>query len=237
MNNTTVSIRALSGAFFWITALVVASLPATSAARAEVTVSRANEPTASIGGRLTSLLGVERSGVARAGTERLAALADGVGPERRPGRAGAEAPAVIRYDAEWLDQQPAATGDAEWECLAKAVYFEARGETIRGQFAVAEVILNRVSSPAYPSTVCAVVNQGGSGGCQFSYICDRLSDRIREVDAYRRAGKIARLMLDGAPRGLTQGATYFHTVDVNPRWARSFQRTAAIGAHLFYRKP
>ena len=138
---------------------------------------------------------------------------------------------------EWLMAQTGPTGGEDWQCLTEAIYFEARGESLDGQIAVAEVILNRVDSPLYPRTVCGVVKQRGSGGCQFSYICDRLSDRIREVDAYRRAGKIARLMLDGAPRGLTQGATYFHTVDVNPRWARSFQRTAAIGAHLFYRKP
>src|SRR5262249_52346868 len=126
-------------------------------------------------------------------------------------------------------------GDEQWECLAKAAYFEARGESIKGQFAVAEVILNRVESKIYPGTVCRVVNQGGSGGCQFSFTCDGISDRIREKDAWRTAGRIARLMLDGAPRALTDGATSFHTRKVRPNWAGRMERTASIGQHMFYR--
>ena len=119
------------------------------------------------------------------------------------------------------------------QCLAEALYFEARGEGSQGQRAVAEVILNRVDSPAYPRTVCGVVQQGGKGGCQFSYTCDGRSDRISDRAAWARAGKIARSMLDGAPRVLTAGATHFHTVGVRPGWARRFDRTASIGAHLF----
>jgi spore germination cell wall hydrolase CwlJ-like protein len=141
----------------------------------------------------------------------------------------------ISYDAAFLADLPAATGDAEWECLARAIYFEARGETIKGQFAVAEVILNRVKSSLYPSTICRVVHQAGGGSCQFSFTCDGHSDKIRERDAYTTAGKIARLMLDGAPRALTQGATHFHTRNVRPGWAHRMPRTAMIGQHLFYR--
>ncbi len=144
-------------------------------------------------------------------------------------------PVVPRYERDWIEARPAAQGDAEWECLAKAIYFEARGESIRGQFAVAEVILNRVASPLYPRSVCRVVHQGGSGGCQFSFTCDGYSDRIREKAAYAISGKIARLMLDGAPRLLTDGATHFHTRNVRPRWAHRMPRTATIGHHLFYR--
>ena len=73
---------------------------------------------------------------------------------------------------EWLMAQPAPEGDAEWQCLTEALYFEARGESLEGQIAVAEVILNRVDSPLYPRTVCGVVKQRGGGGCQFSYTCD-----------------------------------------------------------------
>ncbi len=145
------------------------------------------------------------------------------------------APPVPRYDHAWVDAQPHATGDAEWECLAQAIYFEARGESIKGQFAVAEVILNRVSSPLYPRTVCRVVHQGGSGGCQFSFTCDGRKDRIRDQDAYAVAGKIARVMLDGAPRALTDGATHFHTRNVRPKWSHRMPRTASIGQHMFYR--
>jgi spore germination cell wall hydrolase CwlJ-like protein len=137
----------------------------------------------------------------------------------------------------WLAAQPVPAGNAEWECLTEAIYFEARGESLQGQIAVAEVILNRVDSPLYPRTVCAVVTQRGSGGCQFSYICDGRTDRMRETEAADLAGRIARAMLDGAPRVLTEGATSFHTRSVRPGWSRRYVQTASIGAHLFYRKP
>jgi hypothetical protein len=138
---------------------------------------------------------------------------------------------------DWLMVQSAPEGDAEWQCLTEAVYFEARGESLSGQIAVAEVILNRVDSPLYPRTVCGVVKQRGSGGCQFSYICDGRTDRMREKAAADLAGRIARAMLDGAPRVLTEGATSFHTRSVRPGWSRRYIQTASIGAHLFYRKP
>jgi spore germination cell wall hydrolase CwlJ-like protein len=147
------------------------------------------------------------------------------------------APSVIRYDDAWLAALPEPTGGAQWECLSKAIYFEARGETLRGQFAVAEVILNRVDSQDYPSTICGVVQQRGGGGCQFSYICDGRADRMRDPEAMWRAERIAAAMMNGAPRALTMGATHFHTRQVRPGWARRFPQTAAIGAHLFYKQP
>lgn len=137
---------------------------------------------------------------------------------------------------DWLMAQPEPTGDAQWECLKQAIYFEARGESLEGQVAVAEVILNRADSPLYPRTVCGVVKQRGGGGCQFSYVC-RGSTKMRERHAADLAGRIARAMLDGAPRVLTEGATHFHTRGVKPSWSKRFPRTAAIGSHLFYRQP
>jgi spore germination cell wall hydrolase CwlJ-like protein len=137
----------------------------------------------------------------------------------------------------WLVAQPAPQGDAEWQCLTEALYFEARGESLEGQIAVAEVILNRVDSPLYPRTVCGVVKQRGGGGCQFSYVCDGRKDRMREKASADLAGRIARAMLDGAPRLLTDGATHFHTRAVRPGWSRRFDQTASIGAHVFYRHP
>jgi spore germination cell wall hydrolase CwlJ-like protein len=138
---------------------------------------------------------------------------------------------------DWLMAQPAPEGDAEWQCLTEALYFEARGESLEGQVAVAEVILNRVDSPLYPRSVCGVVKQRGGGGCQFSYVCDGRADRMRDKTAADRAGRVARAMLDGAPRILTDGATHFHTRAVRPGWSKRFAKTAAIGAHLFYRHP
>jgi spore germination cell wall hydrolase CwlJ-like protein len=101
---------------------------------------------------------------------------------------------------------------------------------------VAEVILNRVDLPNYPDSVCAVVGQGTGGACQFSYNCDGHPERIRNKAAFDRVARVARVMLDGAPRKLTKGATHFHTSAVNPRWARVFKKTVKIGAHIFYRQ-
>lgn len=137
---------------------------------------------------------------------------------------------------EWLMSQPKPTGDEQWQCLTEALYFEARGESLEGQIAVAEVILNRADSPLYPRTVCGVVKQRGGGGCQFSYVCNGRT-KMREKGAATLAGRIARAMLDGAPRVLTDGATHFHTRGVKPSWSKRFAKTAAIGAHLFYRQP
>ncbi len=136
----------------------------------------------------------------------------------------------------WLLEQHAPEGDAEWQCLTEALYFEARGESLDGQIAVAEVILNRADSPLYPRTVCGVVKQRGSGGCQFSYVCSG-KKKLREKGAADLAGRIARAMLDGAPRLLTEGATHFHTRGVKPSWSKRFSRTASIGSHLCYRQP
>lgn len=151
--------------------------------------------------------------------------------ERKAKRAAAE----LSYSHDFLALQPQPKGDAEWQCLTQALYFEARGESLKGQFAVAEVILNRVDSPRYPNSVCGVVNQGGNGSCQFSYNCDGARDVMAEQGAADVAGRIARLMLDGAPRNLTYGATHFHTAAVRPSWSKAFERTAMIGTHLFYK--
>ncbi|KPD13178.1 hydrolase [Phaeobacter sp. 11ANDIMAR09] len=146
-------------------------------------------------------------------------------------------PAEITFTKAWLDEQPVATGDANFACLAEALYFEARGETVKGQFAVAEVIMNRVKSAQFPNTLCGVINQGTGRRyqCQFTYTCDGHEEVIREKNAYVRGAKIARMVIDGAAPDLTQGATYYHTTAVSPRWSRSFTKTTRIGVHLFYR--
>lgn len=139
---------------------------------------------------------------------------------------------------DWLDQQPVATGDKQWVCLAEALYFEARGETIRGQIGVAEVILNRVASVRYPNSICHVTHQGSTGKrhkCQFSYMCDGLKETVHEIQAYERIKKIARFVLDHNLCPLTQGATHYHKNNVRPSWARVYIKTTEIGAHVFYR--
>jgi spore germination cell wall hydrolase CwlJ-like protein len=125
----------------------------------------------------------------------------------------------------------------QWRCLTEALYFEARGENIVGQVAVAEVILNRVDADRYPDSVCAVVHQGESrpNGCQFSFICDGKAETIGNRKVFEELGKVSWVMLQGKPRILTGKATHYHNTSVAPRWAKKLVRTARIGAHIFYR--
>lgn len=181
-----------------------------------------------IGAVVDQVLAVESRGIEALGAQGLRALAS------TPSESGAGG---IEYTESWLAAQPRASGGKEWECLSEALYFEARGENARGLFAVGEVILNRVDSRAFPNSVCGVINQGTGQRfrCQFTYTCDGRAEHIDDQAAWERVGKVARAMLDGAPRNLTGGATYYHATWVNPDWARKFERTAAIGVHYFYR--
>ena len=186
--------------------------------------------------RLNALLGQEREALATATDVRMAQLT------KRPPvteRAVGSAPAGFDYSNSFLAALPRPTGGPQWRCLAEALYFEARGESVRGLFAVGEVILNRVDSASYPNSLCGVINQGTGRkfACQFTYTCDGRAENIHEPAAYAKVGKIARLLMDGAPRELTSGATHYHTKAVNPSWARRFPRTATIGFHYFYRQP
>lgn len=201
---------------------------------ADVSLSQSNSPAAILNLELTELFGQERNALGAVSSQRLARLENKptwqLFPERKP---------EFTYSVDFMASQPTATGDAQWRCLAEALYFEARGESVKGQFAVAEVILNRVDSGSFPSTACRVIHQGTGRylQCQFTYTCDGYADRIGEKAVWRQVGKIARFMLDGKERSLTGGATHYHTRAVNPRWARVFPRTATIGAHHFYQMP
>lgn len=146
-------------------------------------------------------------------------------------------PDQLEFSKNWVDAQPKARGGDDLQCLAEALYFEARGETVKGQFAVAEVILNRVQSDRFPSSACGVINQGTGKKyqCQFTYTCDGHKEVIAEPRAYERVSKVARAALDGAAPELTEGATHYHTTAVKPRWSRVYTKTAAIGVHVFYR--
>ena len=144
----------------------------------------------------------------------------------------------LSFSKAWLDEQPMAKGGENFACLAEALYFEARGETVKGQFAVAEVIRNRVKSARFPGSYCGVINQGTGRKyqCQFTYTCDGRAEVINEKAAYARLRKIAKLMISGMAKPLTKGATHYHTKAVRPKWSRVFPRTATIGVHHFYRE-
>jgi spore germination cell wall hydrolase CwlJ-like protein len=152
-------------------------------------------------------------------------------PEQRPMESN------VRYSARWLRSLAEPTGGKQWACLAEAIYFEARGEPVEGQFAVAEVILNRVESPKFPKNICAVVRQGTGRkhACQFSYNCDGKLEYIASGAAYDQAKRVAWVSMDRKTRPLTKGSTYYHAAFVSPSWARSFRYVTTIGVHKFYK--
>jgi len=126
------------------------------------------------------------------------------------------------------------------DCLAQAIYYEARSESEDGQRAVAQVVLNRVRHPAWPNSVCGVVYQGpmrAGGGCQFTFTCDGSLSALPQGIGWARARELAAEALAGrtfAPVGLS---THYHTSAVFPSWAPRLASTGRIGAHNFYRLP
>lgn len=124
----------------------------------------------------------------------------------------------------------------EQQCLALALYWEARGEGRVGMLAVGWTILNRVQSREFPATPCAVVYQGHERGpCQFSWWCDGRSDRPRDGQSWTQAQIIAAKLLLDPPRDPTAGALFYHSTSINEPWKRKRTRTARIGKHVFYR--
>ena len=123
-------------------------------------------------------------------------------------------------------------------CLANAVYFESRGESVRGQIAVAQVVMNRVFFGFYPNNVCEVVYQNAHryNACQFTFACDRIRDVVTEPDAWERAKRIAKDVLDGKLWLDDVGkATHYHAYWVRPWWIRTMRKLHKIGVHSFYR--
>ena len=124
------------------------------------------------------------------------------------------------------------------KCLANAIYFEARNEPVRGQIAVAQVVLNRVFSPYYPGDVCGVVYQNAHRrlACQFTFACDGIPDIVREKGPWIRAQKIAKQALDSQvwlPD--VAKSTHYHATYVRPNWIREMRKIVKHGQHIFYR--
>lgn len=123
------------------------------------------------------------------------------------------------------------------DCMAEAMYFEARGEGWRGMLAVGVVVRNRVRDPRYPGTVCAVVHQRARNRvCAFSYYCDGLPERADDQQLWRLAVRMAdavisteSLTIDGVA-----DATHYHASYITPYWAPSLTRNGRIGNHIFY---
>ena len=151
--------------------------------------------------------------------------------------------------------------EPELYCLAMNIYHEARADHIAGQYAVADVVLNRVQDTRYPNTICEVVKQGQireswktkqypdlddskriynpvRHKCQFSWWCDGRSDSTHDLDSWMKAQEIAqRLVYLGKYRGITEGSTHYHATYVSPRWISDLDQVGRIGQHIFYRWP
>jgi spore germination cell wall hydrolase CwlJ-like protein len=129
--------------------------------------------------------------------------------------------------------------EAALMCLALNVYFEARNDSMAGQYAVAQVVMNRVQSSKFPNDVCSVVKQSRNDGtCQFSWYCDGKSDRPREPYAWAYAQMVAADVLIGQGievTDITQGATHYHAHYVRPYWADKLEYTVTYGSHMFYK--
>jgi hypothetical protein len=125
------------------------------------------------------------------------------------------------------------------KCLADAVYFEARGEPLRGQMAVAQVVMNRVFSGFYPDNVCGVVYQNANRhlACQFTFACEGKDlSRIDEPDMWAQAKRIAKDTLDGKIWLADVGhATHYHAYWVHPSWVHEMKKMYKLGVHTFYR--
>ncbi|QHG72117.1 cell wall hydrolase [Ensifer adhaerens] len=126
----------------------------------------------------------------------------------------------------------------EQTCLAEGIYFEARSEPLKGQAAVAQVILNRVRNPTYPKTICGVVyqNKAWRNRCQFSFACDMIRDLIYSRSHWKTAKEVAMAVTAGKIWLPEVGsATHYHATYVNPPWAKTMKRVGKIGMHIFYR--
>jgi spore germination cell wall hydrolase CwlJ-like protein len=124
----------------------------------------------------------------------------------------------------------------ETRCLTDVIYHEARSEPEAGQIAVAEVVLNRVSSGHYADTICGVVYQGAERitGCQFSFTCDGSMNLPIETAAWTRAERVAHDVILGHKRNIVGTATHYHAEYVDPYWAAAYGRSVHIGKHIFY---
>lgn len=132
--------------------------------------------------------------------------------------------------------------NGERECLAQAIYHEARGESATGQLAVANIIVNRARSTKFPGSLCGVIYQNADKGryrCQFTFACDGRDDTPGERRAWLRSQDLAREVYaefaQGEDIGVLPGsALYYHTNAVRPSWANTFSRVAVVDSHIFY---
>jgi len=153
---------------------------------------------------------------------------------------------VVFLDGNPEQPSPQPTIDqTEMACLADNVYFEARGEPVKGKTAVAYVTLNRVQSINYPKTICGVVHDGLTtragtpikNRCQFAWWCDGIKDVVHDREAWADSMEIAQNAIEdySLENDPTHGATHFHTTSIYPGW-KDVKKTIKIGHHVFYKE-
>jgi len=141
------------------------------------------------------------------------------------------------FDGSVLDKKGKKVSDKELWCMATAIYFEARGETYRGQVAVGQVVMNRVAHPLYPDSICGVVfqNQSKRNACQFSFACDGIPEKVNDGKSWKQAQEIASGVVSGKEYLPEVGyATHYHATYVRPQWAPRMKKLTKIGLHVFY---
>ncbi len=150
--------------------------------------------------------------------------------------ARADLPATV-FDGSISDKKGKRYSEKELWCMATGIYFEARGESYRGQIAVAQVVMNRVAHKLYPETICGVVfqNQHKRNACQFSFACDGIPEVINDQKSWKQAMKIAQDVVAGHEYLSEVGAsTHYHATYVYPHWAPRMNKVTKIGLHIFY---
>ena len=159
---------------------------------------------------------------------------------KEPADSGRFVPQIGPQDHAWAASvlPPEVFSAKEQDCLAEGIYFESRGESVKGQAAVAQVILNRVRNPAYPKTICDVVyqNEDWTNACQFSFACDGIRHVVNQPYNWKVARQVAMAVTAGKIWLPEVGsATHYHAVYVRPRWAAEMVKVGRIGMHIFYR--
>ncbi|MCS6759814.1 MAG: cell wall hydrolase [Candidatus Devosia euplotis] len=196
-----------------------------------------------IGPRM-SIASIDPSAISLSTTAALDAVA-GIAPSSLTIPLPAHASEQLAYAREtapvtggFASGEPIETSDKELWCLSTAIYFEARGESYRGQVAVAQVALNRVKDRRYPNTICGVVFQSQTkrNACQFSFACDGIPESVNDSKSWAQAENIARRFTDGELY-LTEvaDATHYHATYVRPTWAPRMTKVTQIGLHAFYK--
>ena len=147
-----------------------------------------------------------------------------------------KAEAITTSEVQAVDPAGKAPLDDAITCLARSIYWEAKGRKTNEMEAVASVVMNRLGHEGFPDTVCAVVKQGSEiKNCQFSWWCDGRSDQVKEDAEYALAKEIAGKALNRQLKDRSNGALYFHDRNVHPSWARKFRKTAETKKFLFYK--